>query len=647
MALWLIVGLTALVYYNALDNPFHYDDFHSIVLNLSLQDIRNVPTFFFSTSMSSLFEVAKDETAYRPILQASYALNFYFGRHEPWGYHFVNLALHIGVCLLIYFIVRSLMGDALAALSSSIIFAVHPFNSESINYISARSSVLSAFFFILSFYFYILYCQSSDPLWKRKQILLYFGSLATFILGVLTKEIAITLPAVLILFNLYCQPSFRLKRFRSIVYQLAFQLPFLLAAVLFLMIHKVPIDDLLSLTGDRGAGSGLYKGVLTAPVMVAKYLELVLVPVSLNVEHGMPLYTSFFEGPVLASVGIVLSLVLLAFWLHRVYKMAVFWVGWFLITLLPVLILPFMTKLAIFQEHRGYLPAVGIVILMGVGISYLFRIVTLKKLRRFGRPIRTSMALLFIGLISCYAAGTLHRNTIWQDDVKLWSDSVKKSPSSYFSHLYLTVAYEMAGRANLAQGEFQEATRIDPEITKNVMEHAFIETAIRKYQREIQLRPTDYQLYLDLGKIYSRINRSDWAIREYQLALRHQPESADVYSSIGLAYYDLGRFELAIKSYQESLRRAPEDPSTYNNLGNAYKKAGDISRAFESYNVALQLNPGYALTYYNLASLQEGLGDYRLARTHYSVFLESAMNNKKYEPFIQNARERLSVLGEK
>ena len=147
------------IYLNSLQNSFHYDDRHHIVQNQYIQNPANIPLFFtehrtFST-LSGVF------LHYRPLILVSYALNFYFGNLNPAGYHLVNLGLHIGSAFILFLIISNMMremeGRFYAGVAAGLLFLTTPFNSEVVNYVTARSSVMSTFFCLLAFYFWVKY----------------------------------------------------------------------------------------------------------------------------------------------------------------------------------------------------------------------------------------------------------------------------------------------------------------------------------------------------------------------------------------------------------------------------------------------------------------------------------------------------------
>ena len=152
--LFILLGMG--IYLNSLHNGFHYDDGHHITGNYYIKNLENIPLFFKEPRTFSIFSGAFFH--YRPLVLVSHALNFYFGELNPVGYHLVNLGFHIGSSYLVFMIIRRMMGEGISLfppVAAGLLFLTTPFNSEVVNYISARSTVMCAFFCLLSFYFWV------------------------------------------------------------------------------------------------------------------------------------------------------------------------------------------------------------------------------------------------------------------------------------------------------------------------------------------------------------------------------------------------------------------------------------------------------------------------------------------------------------
>ena len=180
----LLIVLTGIVYINSLNNGFHFDDYHHIVKNKHIRSLSNIPRFFIDMNTFSFSD--ESSSHYRPLVLVTHAINYAIGGVNPAGYHVVNLMFHIGSAFLLYLIIKTMLDSSeqvanlgsseqvagsrlkdspatcyplpatsFIALASALIFAVHPFNSEAVNYITARSTVMSGFFYLLAFYCWV------------------------------------------------------------------------------------------------------------------------------------------------------------------------------------------------------------------------------------------------------------------------------------------------------------------------------------------------------------------------------------------------------------------------------------------------------------------------------------------------------------
>ena len=188
---YVLVGLITFgVYANSLHNPFHYDDLHSIVDNPHVRDLGRIPSFFIDPTA---FSAEADNAMYRPLLLATFAINYAISGYEVYSYHLVALGLHLGCVLLLGAVARQLLADQYAAYFAAALFALHPINTEPINYISSRSEILASFFFLLGLYAYL------RPGQRR-----YLWVSLAFAGGVLSKSTTVVFPLVLVAYELIC-----------------------------------------------------------------------------------------------------------------------------------------------------------------------------------------------------------------------------------------------------------------------------------------------------------------------------------------------------------------------------------------------------------------------------------------------------------
>jgi hypothetical protein len=180
-------GVLLAAYWNSLEGSFHYDDFHSILHNPHIRDLGNLPAFFLDPTR---FSVDVDKAMYRPLLLVSYALNYAWGRYDETGYHLVSLLLHYGCVHLVWRIAGIAGCGPRAAVFAALLFALHPLASEPVNYISSRSELLGSLLFLAAFRWFLL-----DTARHRAV------GVALFAMGLLSKEMVITLPLLLWLYQ--------------------------------------------------------------------------------------------------------------------------------------------------------------------------------------------------------------------------------------------------------------------------------------------------------------------------------------------------------------------------------------------------------------------------------------------------------------
>ena len=203
----ILIVFTFLAYANSLFNSFVWDDYLVIVENNFIKSWKNFPLIFTRSYLTSaskidylgLNRLDAGEISYRPLVTASYFMDYSIWKLNPLGYHFTNIILHIFNVLLFYLFLSLLIKDRKSSLLASLFFALHPVNIEAVNCIAFREDLLAFLFFILSLILFVRFssCES------RKKIYFYVASLISYSLALFSKEMAITLPLVLILYDYY------------------------------------------------------------------------------------------------------------------------------------------------------------------------------------------------------------------------------------------------------------------------------------------------------------------------------------------------------------------------------------------------------------------------------------------------------------
>jgi tetratricopeptide (TPR) repeat protein len=426
--------LAAAVYLGAIHNPFVYDDVRVVVENPSLRDLSN---FRFVL----LFQ------PFRPVVNLSYALDYWFWQLEPVGYHLTNTLLHSLNTLLFFLLCVRLpnTGRGVAALAAAL-FAVHPLASESVGYVSARAGLLSASFFLASFLCLQGFLRDGSQAPRARLAV----GLACFGFALACKEDAAVLPAALLLYDfVFLPPGDPGRRRRMRV----FYLP------LFVLVLAGAALRIYRFLGDEAADPGLAfaPNLLTQSGVIWLYLRLYFFPSGQSLVHEVAEVRSLAEP--LALRGLVagaalLALMGLALRLRRFEPRLAFGIVWFLLLLLPSSVIP-ISELA--SEHRTYLANAGLAVSVAAILGRAHAALRI--------PPRRARAVAWIGaaaLLAPLAFATTARNRVWGDPVGLWADAARKAPGVFVPHFKLAEALRVRGDCHAAIPSYRQAIALVP-----------------------------------------------------------------------------------------------------------------------------------------------------------------------------------------
>ena len=531
----LLVPLLGLADADSLGNGFHYDDGHSLLRNPHIRDLSNLPAFF---SQPELFSENPQYAMYRPMVLVAHALNYGWGGDESAGYHLLNLAVHAAASLLVFALLLQLGLGVSAALLGALLFGLHPVQTEPVNSISARSESLAGLFYLSAFLCYLRSVPVASPrapLWR-------LASLGAFALSLLSKATALTLPLALLLYELVAPqaPGPARGPVRGRVPNLRVHLPYWLLAGAYLLLYHALSPESLARAGQvRDASVQL----ATQGKAVVHYLKLALVPVSMNVHQQFSVAPTLWGASPLLSLLAGGSLVAAAFQLRRRIPLAAFGLAWFLLALLPTLVVPLHILV---NDHRLYLSLFGLAVAVA------------RFADRMGRHWPLYLLCGLFGLI-CF-----QRSQVWRDEVTLWGDAVRRAPLMPEAHYNLGHAWHEAGdldRARLA------------------------------YERAVQLSPIYARAQTNLGLVYREQGKAEGAIRAFQAALRAEPEMVEALSNLGLVYTAERRLDEAVGLFRRALDLDPDRAEVWLNLGLAYRDQGRMDEAFQALSRAIRLQP--------------------------------------------------------
>jgi tetratricopeptide (TPR) repeat protein len=597
----------------------------------------------------------------RPLLNLTFAANYALGGLNPWGYHAVNLAIHILAALTLFGILRrtfailgvdSLGGgngtadgatDAelavrkskvavpnselrilnsatphtahpiphtLLASAIALLWALHPLQTESVTYIVQRAESLCGLFYLLTLYCVIRGATLEENWglgirdWRKprsqtanpqspipSRFFWYLAAVLACLLGMATKEVMVTAPLVVLLYDraFLCGSFVQALRQRKWLYGS-------LAATWLVLGGLVISAGLLPRRAERGTLS-VFAYAHAQPAVVAHYLRLSYWPSPLCFEYfrwEAPLATPAFLG----GLAILGCLATAAAWGLARRTAWGFLAACFLLTLAPSSsIVPLYDVAA---EHRMYLPLVvpllALVLAVYLAGTWLRRQVVF--LRWAWPPLAAGMMLL-----ACLSLGhlTARRNVDYRSGLSIWQDTADKIPRNERAHFNLGNFLRQQDKVDEAIAHYQWALRLRPDyadphnnLANTLCQQGRLGEAAFHFQRFLELSPPCAEVHYNLANVYSQQGRLGEAIDQYRKALEIRPDLAEVQNNFGRALAQQGALAEAIEHFRKALEIRPDFTAAQSNLGSALGQQGKLAEAVLCYAKALQACPDFA-----------------------------------------------------
>jgi tetratricopeptide (TPR) repeat protein len=429
-----------IVYAGAFHGDFHYDDSLTILENPHLDRWQ---TFFGHL-----------DHMVRPVLSATFLIDRSIYGTNPAGYHLLNFLLHLGSGLLVYLILARAVTEKTQSIPfwTALLFLIHPITTETVTYISGRASGLMAFFYLVAFFLYIKASEHQDAMKIRRLYL--SGAVVSLILSLGSKETAATFPLTLLLWDLLIRRR-RDTSFRTTILSghLPFWIVLLLAAAWALVHPRYTVLAQFSFTLRP-----FWDNMLSELHATAYALVLFFSPWNQNFDHDLPEFHSLTQWPLPLDLLLIFGTAACAGLSWRRYPLVAFGLGWFVIQLLPISLIP---RNDLLSERNLYLPSIGLLLAIVALGSRLTQWLTLILPRPW--LIRFGSASVAIVLVLGLCFFTYQRNRLYQERLLLWSDAVLKSPNKGRPHNNLGYAYALQDDWDRATDEFRTAVRLDPD----------------------------------------------------------------------------------------------------------------------------------------------------------------------------------------
>lgn len=546
--LLLIAGLA---YHNTFSGPFVFDDKPAITGN---------PTIRQLASALNPPDIGSSVTG-RPLVNFSFALNYALSGEAVWSYHALNLLIHAGAGLALFGVMRRtllypVVPERLNSASLPLAFTVaalwlaHPLQTESVTSIVQRTESLVGLFFLLTLYGFVRFLEPSRGAWRWGA-----GSIAFCLLGMATKEVMVTAPVLVLLYDrTFAAGTFRTALQQRGRYYLALGCTWLLLGWL-----------VLSTGGTRGEAAGFGLGVtpltyaLTQCRAVLLYLQLSLWPHPLVYDYGTDVIRD--PGAVWWQIFVLLLLVGVTVIALRRSSPIGFLGAWFFLILAPSSsVVPLVSQTI--AEHRMYLP-----------LAAVLALVILAAYVRLGRAVLLAAWLLLPVAVWL----TVQRNQDYRSEEAIWADTVAKLPDNARARINLAEIFINSGRPAEALAQATEAVR---------------------------LRPNYAEAQTNLGIAYAQLRRPAEALAACGQAVELRPDYARGRSNYGIVLAQSGHWTEAVTQFEVALRLAGDAPEAMlirGNLARALLRAGRLPEAIAAFSTVLQAQPGAADLHYQMA----------------------------------------------
>jgi len=413
----ILLAAGAVTFYPILDNSFtNWDDPAQLMENplVRVLSLSNLNRIFITPVVSE----------YHPLVTVIFSLEYRLFGLNPYPYHLHSLILHLINGWLVFLLIYRLCDKVPAALVGALLFLVHPLQVQAVAWISARKDLVFSFFFLLSLLSYFKYHG-------RDKRFFYYLSILFFLAAILSKTLAVTVPAIILLWLWVYRRPLRKKDWIDLLPYLAVSLAF---GSLALAMQTV------RLPGSAAHLEFSFDNVILLLRNLNFYIARLVFPFNLSPVYLFPKLIIVWAAP--AGISLLLIMALTA-WFRKCLdaRKIIFWSsGFFLITIFPVLrFIPF-TGIEVAANRFVYLPSIGIICLAGYGYYTLKRAAENSKFGKIAVIISAVLVIIFLSGIS------RNRCRIWRDSGTLWTEAVKRQGESDLLYHMMADSHFRAGR---------------------------------------------------------------------------------------------------------------------------------------------------------------------------------------------------------
>jgi protein O-mannosyl-transferase len=494
------------------------------------------------------------QSNWHPLTLLSYSIEHALVGLDPFLYHLTNLLGHLTNSVLVVALVRRLLPEGrVAPLVVGLLFALHPLHVESVAWISERKDILSTFFFLAAALAYLRFSETKGP----RAFWIPFG---LFLAALLSKSMAVTLPVVLVLLDVY-------RRRRFAWSMVIVKWPYFLASILAGVVNLREQSTFQILLSEP---SRIGKALGNAWLSLVFYVDKTLRPVDLSCYYEESL-VSVGAWERIIFVLLFGGLGLYAWKVPRRRAPILLGLALFLTTLALVLkLIPFGEQ-SLVNDRYMYIPSIGLFLAFGVVIEDLW-----DRASATGALPRQLLLGAGVALLLAGVAGTYRRTLVWRDDGALWRDVIANYPETPKAHEHLAFHYFDGNELDLALLHMREASR---------------------------LSPLSATLHMNLGALLGNLGRTAEAREAFELCIVADPDNAAAHANLGISLFQSDQTEAAERHLRRSLELDPRFGRALLYLGRLCAQEGRSEEAARCFQGAIQVEPWGADPYHDLILL--------------------------------------------
>ncbi|HUL19843.1 MAG TPA: tetratricopeptide repeat protein [Thermodesulfobacteriota bacterium] len=620
-----LILVTAITYCGVWHNDFiNIDDDVYITNNLHVKEglsLKSVYWAFTSTQNGQ----------WSPVSFLSHLLDCTLFGLNAGGHHFTSLLFHTVNTLILFFLLFRMTTSLWPCAFIAAIFAFHPIHVESVAWVAERRDVLHTFFLLLAIFAYINYVKDPKRLW-------HVCVLICFILAVMSKPMAVTLPFILLLLDYWPLGRIRIGKkhqepkpftatsLKGISENVPISHLLIEKSSLFFIAIAISLFTLFSAWGIKSLSSfdnlPMILRLENAAVSYIGYFLKIIWPNPLAVLYPYPITLPIWKV-VCATLLLFTITVLVTLARNKYPYLIVGWL-WYLITLLPVIGL-FQAGDQSMADRFMYVPMIGLLIMMVYGISHICRKWPYKTL---------TLAVISASIIIILIVLTRAQVKFWRNSEALFRHTLQVTTNNYFIHNHLGAVLLKQGRGQEALVHFNRALEINPyyadahcNLGVLLLRQGKYREAIPSFTAALRYKPHGVEALTNLGIVLGKYGQTKEAMELFSEAMRTNPNYEEAHFNRGSLLLEMKEYKEAIQSFNIALKINSRNSKTYNNLGVSWLGLGNAEKAMDCYHRALDIDPNDADTHCNLATLFIHQGKYEKAISHLAEALRINPND--------------------